>query len=269
MSRSHPHIAVILACTLSCCAAFRAEGAVINAGIHSLAPNTPGQSVQILVSGGEAVSGIDLFVQVGDGGATAGGDDTRPVITHLDLVTDTIFASNNTGAFVDSTPLLWGATTTTANGSVSANGVLATLTIDTTGLSAGQFDLLLDPPTTGPTAFADSGVTTSRVNGSLQIGAVPAIAGDYNQNGTVDAADYALWRDTLNQSGAGLPADGNGNSMIDAGDYDVWRTHFGQSAGQSAALDAVPEPSTWLLIAMSAVITGWCRRPARTRRRSF
>ena len=71
------------------------------------APNMPGQQVPILVSGSDAVSGVDFFVQVGDGGATVGGDDTGPTITQVDLVSGTIFAANNTGAFLDPAPLIW------------------------------------------------------------------------------------------------------------------------------------------------------------------
>src|SRR2546423_553780 len=47
------------------------------------------------------------------------------------------------------------------------------------------------------------------------------VPGDYNQNGVVDAADYVVWRKTLNSSASpqGSGADGNGNGTIDAGDF--------------------------------------------------
>jgi 3-phytase len=64
----------------------------------------------------------------------------------------------------------------------------------------------------------------------------PALPGDYNLNGRVDAADYTLWRDTMGstvQTFAG--ADGNGNGRIDADDYDVWKTNFGRSLTNTAA----------------------------------
>jgi hypothetical protein len=82
------------------------------------------------------------------------------------------------------------------------------------------------------------------------------VLGDYNGNGTVDAADYAVWRDTFGQTGGGLVADGNGNNEIDAGDYDFWRANFGQpaSSGSIASANAtVPEPATLAMLILAAV----------------
>jgi hypothetical protein len=86
--------------------------------------------------------------------------------------------------------------------------------------------------------------------------------GDYNRDGTVDAADYILWRKTLGQSVAyGFGADGDASGTIDDGDYTVWRAHFGQTAGSGAAADgsasgAVPEPTSgpMLLLGMLVIL---------------
>jgi hypothetical protein len=51
--------------------------------------------------------------------------------------------------------------------------------------------------------------------------------GDYNHNGTVDAADYVLWRKTLGNSVAkGTGADANGSLAIDAADYNIWANNY-------------------------------------------
>jgi len=67
---------------------------------------------------------------------------------------------------------------------------------------------------------------------------VEPFPGDYNFNGTVDAADFTVWKDT-NGSTSDLRADGNGDGRVDAADYDVWKSHFGQiltpGAGSSIA----------------------------------
>ena len=59
----------------------------------------------------------------------------------------------------------------------------------------------------------------------------PALAGDFNGNGEVDAADYTVWRDSLGANVATpyAGADGNGNGIIDQADYDVWLANFGMT----------------------------------------
>ncbi len=52
--------------------------------------------------------------------------------------------------------------------------------------------------------------------------------GDFNFDGSVDAGDYTVFRDTLGQSAIRLAADGDGNGIVDAADYLVWRSNFGR-----------------------------------------
>lgn len=75
---------------------------------------------------------------------------------------------------------------------------------------------------------------------------VPAIPGDYDANGLVDAADNQLWRSTYGST-SDLRADGNDNGRIDAADYTIWRdalnaasTAFASAATESAASEAKP-----------------------------
>ncbi len=62
--------------------------------------------------------------------------------------------------------------------------------------------------------------------------------GDFNGDGTVDAADYTVWRDM-----GGTPEK-----------YAEWKMHFGESAinGGSGSF-AVPEPSGMLLLVIGVV----------------
>jgi hypothetical protein len=75
-------------------------------------------------------------------------------------------------------------------------------------------------------------------NFSVLLQVMPGLVGDYNQNGTVDAADYVVWRKT----------DGS-----QAG-YELWRTNFGRSVGSGSSLSgAVPEPGSSSLVLAAAV----------------
>lgn len=84
-----------------------------------------------------------------------------------------------------------------------------------------------------------------------------AQSADYNHNGSVDAADYILWRKTLNASVPnGTGADGNGDGTINLADYNLWRSHFGSASGAGASLSSssVPEPATCTLFTIAAML---------------
>lgn len=89
--------------------------------------------------------------------------------------------------------------------------------------------------------------------------------GDYNADGTVDAADYVVWRNSID-SMDDLRADGNGNEKIDQDDYVVWKNAFGTTYGGSGSNQTVPEPSTAMLVLLGA--TACLIRSRRTCRRS-
>lgn len=134
---------------------------VINVGSYTLLPNTPNQTVKIFVTGGDAVQGLNFYAQVADGGPAAGGTVTGPAITGVDILAGTIFAANNNGADnPGSVPQLAARTTTTLAGSVPGNGLLATLTFDTTGFTTQRtWSLNLKNTLNGPTDFAGTPAT--------------------------------------------------------------------------------------------------------------
>jgi len=85
------------------------------------------------------------------------------------------------------------------------------------------------------------------------IGTAPmGVAGDYNDNGTVDAADYVLWR-----AGGPLQNEGASPGVVDGADYTFWRSRFGATSGSgsggSLQAGAVPEPATVVLL-LSALV---------------
>jgi hypothetical protein len=99
-----------------------------------------------------------------------------------------------------------------------------------------------------------------------------AQSGDYNNNGVVDAADYVVWRDHLNQS-VTIPNDTTPGT-VSAADYDVWRANFGRSGAASGpstlfpgfvryitpAAAAVPEPSSIWFVSFGLITWGVVKR---------
>lgn len=83
-----------------------------------------------------------------------------------------------------------------------------------------------------------------------------AVAGDYNGDSKVDAADYTLWRDHLGGDAAALATgsrDPGNVGPIDTDDYNFWKTNFG-SGGAAAVASAVPEPSAFGLLIIATCI---------------
>lgn len=92
------------------------------------------------------------------------------------------------------------------------------------------------------------GITTDNPEGLRSIVPFDPIRGDYNGDGTVDAADYTVWRDT------------QGN----AAGYDTWAENYGSTspaspAASQAAQARVPEPTT-LFLALTTLAAFSARR---------
>lgn len=94
----------------------------------------------------------------------------------------------------------------------------------------------------------------------LTAAAAPVVTGDYNNNGTVDAADYTLWRD-----GGPLQNEGVTIGFNTPEDFTFWKSRFGATSS-SAALSsaAVPEPATLTVSILVALGVGAAARNRRT-----
>lgn len=69
-------------------------------------------------------------------------------------------------------------------------------------------------------------------------GAAIAGAGDFNGDGSVDAADYTVWRDALGAAATPFRgADGDGDGLVTTHDYGLWRANYG--ANYSPPVSAV------------------------------
>jgi hypothetical protein len=119
------------------------------------------------------------------------------------------------------------------------------------------------PPGT-PSISSGVNSPTNLLGNSGSVNVPPPVAGDYNGDHLVNAADYVIWRDTLGRSvTAGHGADGSGNGIIDTADYDFWRSKFGNAAGSGSGLGsalATPEPAAVCLVVTGVIFTRLRRR---------
>jgi formylglycine-generating enzyme required for sulfatase activity len=126
------------------------------------------------------------------------------------------------------------------------------------GLRGGSWGTTVDALSSANRGSMSANLDNSRTGLRLATieGGSPVI-GDYNNNGTVDAADYVVWRDHLgtsfqlqNESSTSTPG------SVTQDDYDIWKARFGSISGSASATGAsiVPEPATALLIACGAML---------------
>ena len=204
------------------------QDATIDVGHHILTPNTPGQIIPIPVTGGGEVAGVNLFVQVGDGGPelsnfgfSTGTD--GPAITAIDLKTETIFAAV-TGPQDNQESIPQVAISSieflTPGVNTVADGLLASLTIDTTNFFNGTWDLALSGVLPmfefGPFETDFAGIPATIVNGTIEIDG--GALGDFDFNGVVDEFDVDLLQEALRQNSMESLYDVDSNGSVEAAD---------------------------------------------------
>jgi hypothetical protein len=114
---------------------------------------------------------------------------------------------------------------------------------------------------TGSDTVAFSGYQNSGYNGLDDVSCVPLLPGDFNASGTVDAADYVLWRKYQGTTHV-LPNDPTGGT-IGAVQYTTWRANFGKPPGSGSGTTvsaAVPEPTSFVLLTFAAAVLTTRRR---------
>ena len=240
---------------------------VIEVGLNGIAPNGFGV-IDIYVSGDDPVQGVNLNLQIADGGTQLGGTIDGPSFFSVSIVSDSIFAGNNTGQIdsLDScnpadadclsngTPAnpiphdqMWVAQTTTASGFVVAGdgsggkAKLATIFIDASAYANGSWDFLLTGTLNGDTDFA--GVPINITDGKL---CIDSIAGDINCDGFVGLLDL----DIIGKNWGMTPAlwvdgDISGDNLVGLLDLDSLGLNWGNSV--------VPEPASLGLLAIGGL----------------
>lgn len=90
----------------------------------------------------------------------------------------------------------------------------------------------------------------------------PTLAGDFNDDGTVNLADYVVWRNLLGSS-VSMPNETTTPGVVDVEDYAVWKANFGGTSTSTAATQRtnVPEPAAATILSMAVLGFYWFRRP--------
>jgi hypothetical protein len=122
--------------------------------------------------------------------------------------------------------------------------------------ASGSFGALNLPSLTPGLAWNTSRLLTT---GELSVVASAGLPGDYNGNGVVDAADYAVWRDRFGQNVALPNTDpADTDNMVTQAEYNFWRSRFGATPGSGAgtlsASQTVPEPATGALTILAGCL---------------
>ena len=148
---------------------------------------------------------------------------------------------------------------TNATATTGVPGVDMSITVPNLTTSANGYNSLRIGGPSGVSSLG-GGVVFDNISLELVDAVAGPVTGDYNGNGTVDAADYTLYRDTLgNTVVAGTGADGNGDTFITPLDYDVWANNFGNMSSTSSGV-SVPEPTTVLLACFAGLAMTGLRR---------
>lgn len=103
----------------------------------------------------------------------------------------------------------------------------------------------------GRAATASDFFTATFENFVFGTGQQAGITGDYNADGTVDAADYVVWRKHLGTM-TELPNDLT-PEMVTLDDYTAWMENIGRSNAGLAAMAAIPEPACVMLVLIAGL----------------
>lgn len=124
---------------------------MIQLGDVRLHPNTPDQTWRVMVSSSPAaqVDAMDFYVRIGNGQTPS--TLPAPRISALDILgtaeDPAIFYGHESDIFWAETHDYWaGKSISLSSGNDDANGLLAAVTFDTTGVSSGVWDLALKDP---------------------------------------------------------------------------------------------------------------------------
>jgi hypothetical protein len=145
------------------------------------------------------------------------------------------------------------------SGALAAAGALSVELVDSFTPSVGDSFNLLDFKTASgvftldlPTLPAGMAWDASNLlsSGTLAVAAAPLAGADFNNDGSVNGDDLAIWRTGFGSTSQTTNANGDadGNSVVDGADFLVWQRNATPASGGSAI---VPEPAACVLLLLA------------------
>jgi hypothetical protein len=94
------------------------------------------------------------------------------------------------------------------------------------------------------------------VFGKVEYVVPPNVPGDYNGDGTVNAADYTVWRNNLGDADENDINNAGDGGDVSASDYTFWKARYGNTSGSGAFVGdgSVPEPTALFSFALGGVM---------------
>ena len=167
-------VGLLMVTLLTLASAAQADLTIV-VGAHDLQPNQAGQTVPIFVTSdiADSTQGLAFNAQLGDGGPDLGGTDVTPLMTGDAVGPGTLFETNHNAPADGSVPPSFvniGFTVQSGTVPIPVGAtLLATLTFDTTGFTAGTWPLLLSGTANGDTQILQTVGALSIENGSITI----------------------------------------------------------------------------------------------------
>lgn len=103
-------------------------------------------------------------------------------------------------------------------------------------------------------------VSATLTEGGLELDIVltELLSADFDGNGTVDQNDLAVFENNYGQAAIQTTGDANGDGQVDGRDLLIWQQQYGMST--ASQLSTVPEPSTWSIACLTAMLFCHSRR---------
>ena len=124
--------------------------------------------------------------------------------------------------------------------------VTDTYTILTT--TTGLFDQGIDLTSSLPAGFS---AAINGLNLELTFTASGTDNADFDNDGDIDGADFAIWQRGFMTGTTQPEGDANNDGSVNGADLAIWETQYGTIGAQLGSQAAVPEPASALLMLMA------------------